>query len=496
MYLGMDIGSTSLKAAVFESRRGRLLAQAGTRLVLATDASGKREQNPSAILGALRRVAGELRRQVGRRWVGIRGIGLAAQGGSSILVDRASGVPVTALFLWNDTRAMTHFHALAATHPANWWRAFSMRDEPGMGLARAQWLRESRPDLFTAGRLWVGAGEFAYFHLTGLWRQDACHALQSGCYNVRQNRLAGRALVEIGLGLDRVAPLREGHETHPLSRVGAELLNLPPGIPVAGPYNDHEAGYLSVRNASQRPLQASLGTAWVGNFILPPGFQGRSPFHLVIAAPDRDGRQVIMPLMTGNVTWDWALATFVDANPRRAWVRVQKILDEHLLAPTGLVALPWLNRPNSLDPARNGSAAFLGVGPATTGDDLLRAVALGMVLEFGRVFDPVVRSGAVDSLVLCGGASRSPRFQAMFRSLVTPLPVRQVVEADLMGTRGCLFAFNTLAAEAATRWVRGAGKLNVTEMADARALYLEAFRRVYGSVAAGAPYVLTRRGHS
>ena len=68
MYLGIDIGSTSLKAAAFDARRGRLLAQAEHRLALDVDATGKREQNPATLLRALHVAAASLRRQVGKRW--------------------------------------------------------------------------------------------------------------------------------------------------------------------------------------------------------------------------------------------------------------------------------------------------------------------------------------------------------------------------------------------------------------------------------------------
>ena len=76
MYLGLDIGSTSLKAAVFDARRGRLLAQAEHRLVLDVDETGKREQDPAALLRALGAAVASLREQVADRWNDIRGIGL------------------------------------------------------------------------------------------------------------------------------------------------------------------------------------------------------------------------------------------------------------------------------------------------------------------------------------------------------------------------------------------------------------------------------------
>ncbi len=490
MYLGIDIGSTALKAAAFDARRGRLLAQTEQRLPLEVDETGRREQDPAALIQALCAAAGSLRHQVANRWNSVQGIGLAAQGGSTILVNRQTGAPATPMFLWNDTRAFGHLHKIAAKLPPRWWRAFSLRDEPGMGLARARWLREQWPKLFKGNPLCVGAGEHTYFALTGEWRQDACHALQSGCYNTVKNRLTTRPLAQCGLPADFFAPLRQGHETHPLTAEAAALLQLPGGVPVAGPYNDHEAGYLSVLHASKLPLECSLGTAWVGNFVLPPAFVGGAPFQLCIPAPTGEGRQVIMPLMTGNVTLEWALATFIHADRQTALDRTDGIFADHLLPPPGLVALPWLNRPNALRPAQTGCGAFFGISPATTSADLFRAVIAAMAFEFARVLDPVIKSGAVDSLVLCGGAAKNPHIRSLFAALFAPLPIHQVIETELMGTRGCLYAFDPKISRTHTAAVHCDGRVDARELAAARALYLETFERLCGHVPAGKPYLL------
>lgn len=496
MFLGIDIGSTSLKTAAFEAGSGRLLAQAERRLPLAVDETGKREQDPSALIQALYAATGEVQRQVADRWSDVRGIGLAAQGGSSILVNRETGVPFTPMFLWNDTRAFAQFHALASRFPPDWWRSFSLRDEPGMGLARALWLRDQWPALFTNHPLCVGAGEFACFALTGQWRQDACHALQSGCYDARHDRYTDQPLREIGLAGDFYPPLRAGHEPYPLRPDTAARLNLPAGIPVAGPYNDHEAGYLSVLPVSRQPLECSLGTAWVGNFLLPQAFRGSSPFQLCIAGPAGCGRQIIMPLMTGNVTLDWALATFVQAEPAAAYSRANEILAERILPPSGFTALPWLNRPNSLRPTQTGSAAFFGMSPAASMADFFRATVTSMTLEFARVFGPVAKAGAVDSLVLCGGAARSVPVCSLFAELFAPLPVHKVTETELMGTRGCLFAFDPWVARAPVHPVPPDGTVDRQALAEAQGLYQDVFERLLGHVQAGAPYSLIPQSKS
>lgn len=490
MFLGIDIGSTSLKAAVFEARDGRLLAQCERHLPLEVDETGKREQDPAAILQALCAAAALLRDQLGSIWATIEGIGLATQGGSTILVNRKTGAPSTPMFLWNDTRAFGHFHAIAAQLPAPWWRSFSLRDEPGMGLARARWLRERSSGLFDGNPLCIGVGEHIYFALTGQWRQDACHALQSGCYDAQHHRLTTRPLEELSLPLDLFAPLRSEQETHPLTKQGAALLQLPSGLPVAGPYNDHEAGYLSVSHVSRQPLECSLGTAWVGNFFLPPGFEGISPFQLSIAAPSGTGRLVIMPLLTGNVTLDWALQTFLAADRGDALRQADQILSEKLLPPPGLMAVPWLNRPNALRPAHTGSAAFFGMGPATTPADFFRAIVVSMAFELARVFEATTKLGAVDSIVVCGGAARSVHVCSLLASLFTPIPVHQVIETGLMGTRGCLYGFDPGIARASVAEVPIRTQIDGKSLAAAQALYLETYERLCGHVPAGKPYAL------
>ncbi len=492
MYLGLDIGSTSLKAAAFDAQSGRLCGRSEEALPLAVDAGGRREQDPAALLEAVCRAFRSLREQTGSRWAHVCGIGLAAQGGSSIVVDRHTGEPATPMILWNDTRAFGHFHQILTRIPPRWWRSFSLRAEPGMGLARLQWLLEQHPDLLHGDRLWVGAGEFICFALTGIWRQDPCHALQSGCYDAQKNRITLQPMQRLELPSDWVAPLRPGHQTLPLAPRLADRLQLSAGTPVAGPYNDHEAGYLSVQHLSARPLEVSLGTAWVGNFVLPEEARGGAPFQFCIPAPGGSGKQVILPLLTGNVTLDWALATFVHYDRASALAQADGILAHSLLPPPGLMALPWLNRPNALCPGRTGCAALFGLGPATTAEDMFRAVVSAMVLEFARVFEAVRKRGAVDSLVLCGGAAKNPHLCSLFAALFDPVPVHRVLEADLMGARGCLYPFDPEIAWAHAVPVSCDRGIDPRLLAAAQTLYQDLFERLCGQVAAGKPYAFYR----
>ncbi|HUS47287.1 MAG TPA: FGGY family carbohydrate kinase [Phycisphaerae bacterium] len=447
--LGIDLGTTVLKAAVLSARSGKTLGAASVRLPVRCGGDGMREQDLDRVDAAVAAAAGRLRRRLGRAWARIAGIGLAAQGGSAIIVDAATGKAHTSMQLWNDSRPMKLLDEIAARRPRAYWKRLSCLDAPGAGLARIEWLRRRRPGLFRQGNLYVGAGEYLYFKLTGAWRQDAGNALQIGCYDARRRRLAAVPLRLVGVPASFVAPMRRGHETHPLSPAGAKLLHLPAGVPVAGPYMDHEAGFLSAAGASGRPLQLSLGTAWVGNFVLPSGKWPPEGFNLLLPSPLGAGSLVVRVTAGGNISSDWAMETFVGRGAG-ALSRADAIFRRSLLPPPDLTALPWLTRANVLDPAAAGAGGFLGVGPHTSRHDLLRAMAAAMCFELARVFEPIVRGGTVGRIVLTGGAASGWHFRELLSVLFAPLPISRVAGDELAGARGAVWTFSKAAARART----------------------------------------------
>jgi sugar (pentulose or hexulose) kinase len=497
LLIGVDLGTTALKAAAFATVGGALLGCARRRLETRVDADGTREQDVGALRQALKEVFAELRAVVGEDcWQGVSGIGLAAQGGSGAVLRRSDGSPLTPLILWNDSRAAALLPEVAAARSSHYWRELSQRHGPGMGLARLLWLQRQRPGCLGPGMLYAGAGEVGYFLLTGVWRQDACNALQMGCYQVLEDRLDGEPLSLVGTGLEQVAPLRRGHATEPLGPAGAALLGLPAGLPVAGPYMDHEAGYLSAVGSFQSPLQCSLGTAWVGNFTMPQPRSGWSPVQLVIAAPTPGGGSlVIQPLLTGNVSWDWGLNSFVDADQRLALLKVAEVFAERLLPPAGMTCIPWLTQANPWAPGLAGGGVFAGVSPQARPEDFVRALALGLCCEFYRVFRELKERGVVDGIVLGGGASKGAFFRTLLAALFAPLPVVQCADEDVGGARGALAAFAGAVSHSQSIPVAAPDSAQSAAIRRCFEGYAATFAATYGWHPLGAPYRLTGAAH-
>jgi len=485
-YLGIDLGTTAVKAALVEGETGCLIAGAGRRISTTVHAHGEREQRPGEILGAVGSVIAELRKQAGGKWRNVAGVSLASQGGSAVIARRETGEALTEMWPWNDARPFAYMHKVEKKLGRAFWRRHTMRDDGGAGLGRMLWLRQTRPEVVTTRNIYAGAGEFVFYQLTGVWRQDAGSALQVGCYDARKRTLMREPLDAVGVPETFVAAMREGHETAPMTREAAKRFGLAEGTPVAGPYMDHEAGFMAAAGISPRPLQCSLGTAWVGNFLMKRSAKWSNPFQLVIPSPIDDGWQVVQPMLTGNVTWEWGLAAFVHGDRKKALAGAARMLDEATPG-GGVVCVPWLGRPNPFCEGAFGAGAFVGVNPATTHADMLKALAAGMAFEFYRVFEEVHRKRIVDSLVLGGGAAGAEFFRKMFAALFAPVPVYVFEDHEYAGARGAVRPFDAKAGKAAVRAVGRPGVRFAAEALRAYEDYRRVFERLYGDVGCAGP---------
>ncbi|MFB3786988.1 MAG: FGGY-family carbohydrate kinase [bacterium] len=486
--IGIDLGTTVLKVCAFDAKTGALLAQAARRLPVRAYPEGGREQRTGALDRAFRESVAEVQGLLGNRWKQTAGIGLAAQGGSTIIAGRATGKPLTSMILWNDGRSLRYAQRLAESAPAGLWRKTVLRDYPPSGLGRFLWLKETRPELFRDDSIHIGAGEYLYFQLTGVWRQDAGNAIQTGSYHAGKKRLDATLLDRVGVPLSFVAPLRRGHETSPLSRAGAKRLGLPEGIPVAGPYIDQEAGYLSAAGGLERPLQCSLGTAWVGNFVLPDDTTGFSPIQLPLPSPVGEGRLVVQPLLTGNPSWDWGLDQFIQPDRAAALAEAEGIFKKQIWPPAGLVCLPWFTQIDPFNGQTYGGGVFTGMNDRTGRDDLLRAVAAGMACELARMFRAARDTGDIGAVALGGGASKGFYFRRMIAGLFAPLPVFWQVDQDLAAARGSVYAFHPAAARSRLQRVSPPDGKTLAEILRGSEVYETIFERLYHASPIGAAF--------
>lgn len=162
MYLGIDIGTSSVKTVLFDADQ-RLLGQASAALGVSRPHPGWSEQDPEAWWAATLQTIDAV--AAAHPLAGLRGIGLSGQMHGAVCLDEDDRVLRPAI-LWNDGRAAAECAELEAAFPD--LRAVSGNIAmPGFTAPKLQWLRHHEPDIFARISTVLLPKDYIRFRLTG-----------------------------------------------------------------------------------------------------------------------------------------------------------------------------------------------------------------------------------------------------------------------------------------------------------------------------------------
>ena len=144
MYLGIDIGTSGLKA-LLGNASGTVLGEERAGYDAAVPGPGLSEQDPQVWAQALRKTMRELRARVPAISVDLRGIGLSGQM-HGLLALGADDQPLRPAILWNDARGTDW----AAAAPPETLAITGIGPMPSFTAAKLHWLREHEPETHAA----------------------------------------------------------------------------------------------------------------------------------------------------------------------------------------------------------------------------------------------------------------------------------------------------------------------------------------------------------
>ncbi len=168
LYLCLDQGGHASRALVIDGR-GRIRAQAAH--AIDTQRDGERvEHDPQQLVDTLRCAADDVLAELGTAAANVVAAGLATQRSSIVCWHADSGVPLTPVLSWQDTRAAAWLEEFAA----HWQRVHEVTGlvlSPHYGVSKLVWCLRQLPDVAAAareGRLQCGPlASFLAMQLTG-----------------------------------------------------------------------------------------------------------------------------------------------------------------------------------------------------------------------------------------------------------------------------------------------------------------------------------------
>lgn len=409
MYLGIDLGTSGVKAIILDIA-GKLVASASAPLTVSSAQPLWSEQAPAdwwtATNSAVSSLDASLRKQV-------RSIGLAGQMHGATLLDGSDKVLRPAI-LWNDGRSFAECNELEEVEPRMREVAGNIA-MPGFTAPKLAWVRKHEPEVFGRVATVLLPKDYVRFLMTGEKASDMSDSAGTLWLDVAARDWSDELLSATGLSRDQMPNLYEGPEVSGLLRreIADEWgMNRVPVVAGAG---DNAAGAAGVGVTSEGDALLSLGTSGV-IFVATDGFRP-NPARAVHAFCH------CLPDMWHQMSVHLSAATCIDWAAR--FLKVDDIAQFFAVAEQSGAAsgeelfLPYLTgeRTPHNDPHVRG--AFLKAGSDTDVGRLAVAVLEGVAFAHADGLAALREAGTqVETLRVIGGGSRSRYWGSILASVL------------------------------------------------------------------------------
>lgn len=422
MYLGLDLGTSGLKAMLMDANQ-KVVGSAHASLDVARPHSGWSEQDPSDWIAAAQAVIGELRENRPHEFGAIKGIGLSGQMHGATLLDARDEV-LRPCILWNDTRS--HEEAARLDSDPRFRKITGNIVFPGFTAPKLAWVKNNEPGIFAKVAKVLLPKDYLRLWLTGEHISDMSDSSGTSWLDVANRRWSPDLLAATGLDEKHMPALVEG--TQPAGTLRRQLAaewGLDGEVVVAGGAGDNAASACGMGIVRPGHAFVSLGTSGVlfaanGAYLPNPGSAVHTFCH---ALPDCWHQMGVILSATDSLNW-LAGITGKDAADLAAE------LGGDLKAPTGVFFLPYLSGERTPHNDALVRGAFIGLGHETDQAALTQAVVEGVAFAFRDSLEALRKAGTELSRVTAiGGGSRS-RYWLKAIAIALGVPVDIPADGD------------------------------------------------------------------
>ena len=409
LFVGLDVGTQSVKLVAYDPETRAIVASHGQPLELMAGDDGSREQRAEWWIDAIRACMAKLEPALRAR---VLAIGVSGQQHGFVPVDAAGQVLAPAK-LWNDTSTQAECDEIMAAlgGPA---RTIELAGNPilaGYTASKLPWTRKHRPQVYAALAHILLPHDYVNFWLTGEYFCEYGDASGTGWLDVRTRTWSKALLHATDPQRDLstcLPPLVEAGTLFPLSAAIADELGLPRGVVVAAGGGDNMMAAFGTGAVAPGKLAMSLGTS--------------GTLFAYSDTPVVDGEGAWAAFCSSSGGW---LPLICTMNCTVATESIVKLFgfsaregDARIAATApgagGLTLLPFLNGERTPD-LPHGKGVLTGLDPHNASEaNFYRAAMEGATYSLKYGYDAFVRAGmGFDSIVLTGGGANSPAWRQM-----------------------------------------------------------------------------------
>ena len=415
--LGIDLGTTNIKAVIFASD-GAALASASAGYPLIFPGPDQVEQDPhqwwEAAVSILREVTGRAGPEITRK---IRGISISSQLPSLLPLDRDGNVLRSAM-IWMDKRSWHELDQILDTMGRGEYVA-SAGAQPDVAFlpSKILWFKKHEPELFAKTHRILQANGYLNYKLTGVMAMDIDQAALCQCLDLHTLRWSQTMSDAMGLDLNEILPQPSpcgaviGHVT----QAAARETGLASGIPVVAGTSDATASMYATglsRLGEAAEYSGTTSLVFVGS-----ASPSATDIPIVAKPCPIEGIPCFFnaPINTSGASLKWYLSTLGLPEEQYAREHGLNVFDHlnqlALEAPAGsggLIYFPYMLGERAPLWNSHAKGMFIGMSLDTQRKHIVRSIFEGTAFAVRHVMDTIRAAGGQAScLRITGGGSKS-----------------------------------------------------------------------------------------
>lgn len=413
LLLGIDVGTTAVKAALF-ALDGSLQAIGSADYPTHYLRPGWVEQQPQDWWQATCRAIRQALEHVPDAAARTAGVAVSSQAPALVALDE-QGKPLRPALIWMDRRAEAEVARLNAQFGAD--RIFEItgnRTDAFYVASKLLWLHTHEPDIVRQTRYFVQINGYINFRLTGAYSLDNAHAALLQLLDARTGAWSPELCAACGVDPAQFPPILPGHHLHgEISAEAADATGLRAGTPVMAGTVDGSAAAVEAGVAEAGIAAEMTGTSTV---LLMPNPDGRTEPAFISMPHAIPGLHLLLGAMVASGA---SLRWFRDelASPEVESAKAQErdpfdVMTEQAAGipagADGVIFLPYMMGERAPIWHTNARGVFFGLSLATRRAALIRAVLEGAAFALRHNVDVAAGAGvAIHEMRSIGGGARS-----------------------------------------------------------------------------------------
>jgi xylulokinase len=415
LLLGIDIGTTGAKAALF-SFEGDLRGSGKKEYGVEHPRSGWAQQDPEMLWKACCEsvkaaifAAGGM--EAAQR---IASVSVSAQGPTLLPLDQ-TGSPLRPALIWMDRRAENEARAIEKRFGLGWMvDRTGNRPDPYFVAAKLLWFKNNEPDLFRRTSLFVQINGYVTYRLTGVFTLDNTQAALLQLMNWKKGGWNEELCEMCGVGPDLFPPVRFGDflQGEVTARASART-GIPSGTPVVAGTVDGAAAAIEAGTVEAGVVSEMTGTSTV---LLLPNTGGIVEPAFVAMPHSVQGLSLLLGTIAATgACLRWYKTEFGGYEDKKAQKSGQDpydlLTEEAAGSPVGsggVIFLPYLMGERAPIWHTQARGVFFGLSLSTRRSDIIRSILEGTAFALLHNLEVAKKIGIETSeLRSVGGGSRS-----------------------------------------------------------------------------------------